>query len=547
MSFWEPRIDLDLNEGENALFIIRRHWFMLVRNAFLPALLSIGALGLAFFRSIGGTVLVPGVKDSGVLNAVTVGLIIVAIAVAIIWQRTSDAAAKKKKPLSRLFNGLFVLGIVLLFGLAYFSFDGGAIVYVDDVGVLRNDPANIVLYVIGALALLYLGIVVLDWRDDSLILTNERVVLDDEEFIFRHTLQQIRIDDVQQVLMKQDTYLGVLFGYGQLTVQSFSLQRIDMEFASYPQEMQRRISNETNRARKDAEPNLLRRLIQEQIYDQKAQQVIKRNPIRVHERGRWRTGIVGWLFPPNPQIDLKTGTITWRPAWLYVLVAVLRPFLVLVAALLLLAFVLQRGLVPAAFALPIAAIAVLACAARIFWLREELVNDVYILTPREIIDVDKRPFGPVSRRSAPLDRVQNISFDINFVENVFGFGTVKIQTGGTGDFTFNHVPDPRDVQATINDYLSEFKKQAQARALQNSLDILREYHAIQKDVGEVYDSERLTALVREQMKVQGIAPAPDTAGGLGLSRAARVYTHVAARVELLRLLRRVRQRPENTP
>ena len=82
-------------------------------------------------------------------------------------------------------------------------------------------------------------------------------------------------------------------------------------------------------------------------------------------------------------------------------------------------------------------------------------NDKYVLNLQSIlIDVDKKPFGPESSRRAPLTAIQNIEFDVSFIESILGYGDVIIETaGGGGKFTFNHVPDRRGVQATINDYL----------------------------------------------------------------------------------------------
>jgi uncharacterized membrane protein YdbT with pleckstrin-like domain len=185
----------------------------------------------------------------------------------------------------------------------------------------------------------------------------------------------------------------------------------------------------------------------------------------------------------------------------------------------------------------------------IFWLREEYVNDVYILNRREIIDVDRRPFGPVNRRSAPIDRIQNISFDIKFVEQLLGFGTVRIQTGGSGDFSFNHVPDPRGVQATINDYLTDFKKTSEERALQNSVEVFREYHALQREKGELMDRPSIDRAMDDKARMAVDSYAAEVAPiqiALQVRQALRAQARAERRERVRRLMLR-RRSPGDEP
>jgi len=142
------------------------------------------------------------------------------------------------------------------------------------------------------------------------------------------------------------------------------------------------------------------------------------------------------------------------------------------------------------------------------WIREEHENDKFILNIREIIDVDKKPFGPESSRRAPLSAIQNIEFDVSFIESILGYGDVLITTaGGAGKFTFEHVPDPRGVQATINNYLSYFKRRETERNLKGTLDLLQQYHTLQIEHGElindnIINNEAVMSLIASQVEAQ---------------------------------------------
>ena len=108
-----------------------------------------------------------------------------------------------------------------------------------------------------------------------------------------------------------------------------------------------------------------------------------------------------------------------------------------------------------------------------------------------------------------------------------------IVTGGAGGkFTFKHVPDPRGVESTINDYLTDFRKREKEQQQQATLDLLKQYHVAQGAHNELMDQERVAALIAEQVSAQ-----------LAQSQAAEAGDNdfrVAVRNELWRMLRRRR-------
>jgi Bacterial PH domain len=493
MAIWDPEITLELDEGEYVIAMCRHHWLLLVADELIPLIVAVLAGGAAAFRAAGGGFFGsdPGmVQQLDWVNFALIGMLAVLIG---FWVRDMDVLAKKKskqKPPIDLTWALQI-GILLMLVLIWYRYQGGRVIDINPERAAAFDLINIVLMVIAGIAVLAMGYIALDWRDDALILTNTRIILDKEEFLVRHVQQQILLVDVQQVVMRQSTYPQVIFGYGALMIQSFSLKKINFDFATRPQFMESCIKQELTKIRRSVEPNLIKRLIEERVYDEKKGHALAAKKLYVETKGADRTGVLAWLFPANPQIDEKSGQITWRPSSVYVALQLLKPFGIWLG--------FTFGAAAVATFLPellwvgvvIWLVATLVCGAWIFWLREEFVEDVYILNRREIIDVDRRPFGPVNRRSAPIDRIQNISFDVSFIEQMLGFGTVKVQTGGSGDFSFNHVPDPRGVQAMLNDYLTDFKKSADERSMQNSIDVFREYHSLQRDKGELMDREEI--------------------------------------------------------
>jgi hypothetical protein len=87
------------------------------------------------------------------------------------------------------------------------------------------------------------------------------------------------------------------------------------------------------------------------------------------------------------------------------------------------------------------------------WLIYEIVdwsNDKFEVTPEQIIDLDRKPFGTESRNAAQLDNILGIEYRrIGLLGNIFNYGSVYITIGGT-KLIFEDVIDPASVQSDID-------------------------------------------------------------------------------------------------
>ncbi|HET9224188.1 MAG TPA: PH domain-containing protein [Roseiflexaceae bacterium] len=528
MPLLEPKIDLELDEGEQILHLARRHWIVLVQRAIIPALIGLAAFALGMFRAVGGRFVVSGVTSGGqfdIVNLLLIGLIVLLV---VLWQVWAPPKPKR----SWLYSVPYIIGIGALVLALLFRYQGGRLLHIDPYSSGTSDTFTFLLFVTVIVMAAIVAYVVIDWANDFLILTNVRVVYDDQQLLVRHVQQQMLISDIQQVNLIQNTYLQYWLGYGALNIRSFSPRTLFFGNAAHPKVLQDKILAEVNKLRRQTEPELLRQMIEDQIYSDKPLPK-PRLAIQVHETH----GPLPWLFHPNPEIDYEREQVIWRPFWVFMVLEMLRPigtFLILALALV---FLVRLGLISPGLALAIGFPGLLACAFWAFWVYEEHENDIYILTRQNITDVDKQPFGPESRRVAPLGAIQDISFRVGFwealLQNLFnmGFGDVLVKTGGAagGDFTFRHVPDPRGVQATLNDYLTDFRKREKERSLQDALALLKQYHVLQSRHGELMSDERIAALIDEKIAAQLAQPQAVTIQS--------ETTRGAARGELIRALR----------
>jgi hypothetical protein len=76
-------------------------------------------------------------------------------------------------------------------------------------------------------------------------------------------------------------------------------------------------------------------------------------------------------------------------------------------------------------------------------------NDIYQVTPDQIVDVTRAPFGTEDRKAAPLENILSTEYKrTGILGMLFNFGSVMIMVGGA-QFRFEDVADPPSVQQDI--------------------------------------------------------------------------------------------------
>jgi len=523
-------------EGEEILHRTSRHWIVLLMRGFVPLLITLLSGALAFYRFIGGTFIQPGVRRAGQFGPVEIILVALIAAVLFFWQRSAAIRAKNKKKKSTL--GIeflpelpYLFGVGLLGLMLYFRLQGGEVFYIQPFSTPRTDLFNQLLLLFSFISLIVLVYIAIDWSNDFLILTSTRVIFEDTELLVRQIQQELVIENIQQVNVRADSYLAYLLGYfrnwtqrlmrwlrlrskpadqvqavyAKIIVGSYSPQTLIFEYADHPYEMQGKINGEVNKLRRQQNVETLRNLIENQVYQgQPPKSAMPQIEVDIQEV----TGLFGWFFHPNPEVKPDSGfdALTWRPVTLFMLQAIARPYFSFLLPALALWVFTRLGLLSPAAALLIGIFIAIVTLFWGLWIREEHENDKFILNIREVVDVDKKPFGPESSRRAPLSAIQNIEFDVSFIESLLGYGDVIITTaGGAGKFTFEHVPDPRGVQATINNYLSYYKRRETERNLKGTLDLLEQYHKLQLEHQELIGdnliaNEAVVALISSQVE-----------------------------------------------
>lgn len=476
---------VQLGPGEEILHEIGRHWIVLLTRLILPGIALLTFVGLALYRAAGGTFLVRTADEQVGLDLFNWLLVIAVVAITLAW----FALYVRGKKTQNTRSALIAIGLVLL-GLVWFRFNGGRLFFLDPdlYSGQGTDLLNWALIGLSLISLFLVWITFYDWLNDELILTNQRVVYDNDMVFIPRLLEQrvqeqIFLEDIQGVDYKTVTYPQHVLKYGTITVRSARIGgNIAFESAAGAEEMQKRIMDQVRALQKRMSTENYDRLIEERVYGVKTPK--KKFDLRVKQsQGVLR---VNWLVPANPEFNEDNGTYTWRAHWLFQLLALVDSFVLLTVGMIGVAVAQRIFALESLATAGLIVLVLLAFIARAAWKNEDYNNDKYILSPTNVVDIEKLPFGPEDRRQSSLSSITNVSFKTTFISNLIGYGDVILETAGAGGkFTFDNVPRPNDVVSVINDYIVNFKRDEKARSLNDTLELLSRYHEAQKRHNEL--------------------------------------------------------------
>jgi hypothetical protein len=316
-----------------------------------------------------------------------------------------------------------------------------------------------------------LGWGVLDYLNDYLIVTNRRVVRQEEVILLKQWRQEAALEQIQNVDVSTD-FWGNLLDYGNLVIRTAGTAgAIAFDIVGNAASIRTAIFDQRSRRQRHvlAEgKGVIQRMLEGRLGLRLhlPDRVYQDLPSRTEtvQRRWWRL-----LWPDfrdsKTEQERNTNHIIWRKHWFILMTQLLGPLLFLGAILLL--FVGQSfgwiGALHEAFlALDlILALAGLVDLGLIGWIIADWRNDTYEVTTEVLIDIEKKPlFFSESRREARLGDIENIEVSVPTpLHYLLDFGNVRLQTAAQqGDFTFDWVPDPRRVAAEIQRRIGEFRR-----------------------------------------------------------------------------------------
>ena len=125
-------------------------------------------------------------------------------------------------------------------------------------------------------------------------------------------------------------------------------------------------------------------------------------------------------------------------------------------------------------------------------------NDRFQITDKQLLDLDRKPFGRETKRSAMLENILSLDYSReNIIQRIFDFGTVAVNVGDT-QLDFEHVARPISVQNEIferyNAVIRENELAESRRRQDDMVEFLAAYHEENKTDFIPPDEEETQAL-----------------------------------------------------
>ena len=322
---------------------------------------------------------------------------------------------------------------------------------------------NLLLSIPGALiagiSILWSAWVWVDWGNDFYVVTNQRAVWQEKIVLMYESRNEAPLDAVLSVNLRTD-FIQRIWGSGNIIINTYT-GNIVMKNVDKPEQLIDVIEEYWQRAQKRAtheEQEMRVRMIRESIGIEEQE---KPDSGRSGSRQKTNPGVFQKIFNFLKTRYEEDGVVTYRKHWFVLLRRSWKIgiFLTATTISLIWSFLNPNNY----FAIIVTLIIAANFIATLFFLYQivDWGNDIYQLTDRHIFDIDRKPLGQDSRKSAPLERILNTSVEQNFWQRFLNYGTVLINVG-EAKFTFDGVISPTLVQQEIFQRYHARKQQLEA-------------------------------------------------------------------------------------
>ncbi|WP_110513510.1 PH domain-containing protein [Herpetosiphon llansteffanensis] len=364
------------------------------------------------------------------------------------------------------------------------------IIFLWRVSIVGIDTLNTVLFGAGTIFFFAMIYSYFDWRNDALVVTNQRVISYNSRFLISVQRNELYVREIEDVKTVTESVFSRYFDYGEIEVQTASrLRNIAFLGIVNPTLVRDTILEFVEPVKEEEQVGRVEQIVRAKVLKQGVMPSLPplSDFIPPEQTGRTLLGII----PPSPEV--RGNSIIWRKHWLFLFVEAANPILLFLILNLSWSLLIGNDFIRSGGSLLILAVLDLFCIA---WLIYEVIdwrNDEYIVTPINIIDIERKPLGRETKRETTWDKIQNISLNQeNLWARILKYGDVELFTAGQNEnFTFRGVAAPDSVLAVISDYRDQFEQRARDRDFDSTLMLLQHYHKLQREELQVlFDDHR---------------------------------------------------------
>lgn len=310
---------------------------------------------------------------------------------------------------------------------------------------------------------------IIDWSNDYYIVTNQRVVWVERVIGIYDSRQEVPLGTILSVNVETDL-IGRALDYGNVAVRTF-VGNIKFDYVDHPsqaadmiKEHWERTKSRGSQAQKDAMKNAIRAKLGLTVIKKQEEELPPL--VAAEDKEVQKKGLIRIVLANMFKLRVEDGgKVIYHKHWYILLQQMGRPLLFFLglAALMIVRIwslynnsneaILERlesgGFRPDAILVAIPLV-MLPFIGWMIWEYIDWKNDIFEVTPDEIIDLDKTPLGTEERRSAQIENILSTEYKREGLTGyLLNFGTVYIVVGGS-KLEFQDVLDPAGVQADIN-------------------------------------------------------------------------------------------------
>lgn len=293
----------------------------------------------------------------------------------------------------------------------------------------------------------------LEWSNDYFILTRDRVLMQRMLIGMFDSRQETPMSAVLSTGLER-SFIGRLFGFGSVTARAYTgnlslpnLPDPDLIFAIL-EYRRKTMGKEMRRAEQEGMESMLQNRLRS--LDQRVTQPLptQRNvEVTVNYYSGDFFDLLAKFF--NLRIE-KDGSVIYRTHWWMLVKKTFLPTLFLIGIIVMV--VLRLVGIFTFYETGVYLLAIIGAVIGWGWWFYRYLdwfNDVYIISPDQLVDVNRRPLGHEEKRSAPVKNIQTVEYERKgLIALLLNFGTVGIKIGNEM-FTFDNVYNPSAVQIEI--------------------------------------------------------------------------------------------------
>lgn len=316
------------------------------------------------------------------------------------------------------------------------------------------------------IGLVMFGLRIIDWYEDYFIITNRHLTHHEFELRrFRIRLVKIPVSQIQTVEVLKPSLIANILNIGSAIVTTSAiadrvlfdniddplavktiLERLTRQYQSIESAQSQAVLRQAIERHFGAEPQLTP-LDEDAAGPPRMRSQRRFGPFEAfHRRYGWRV--------------VEGSTITYRKSFVILLRMILGPLAVF-AFLTFLTGGMYYVQISTSVIAGVAGLLYLINFIWFIWQVENWRNDIFQVTDRFVIDIDRLPFGfGESRKQAAISNIQNIhATRPGFFPTLFNYGFVHIDTAGAqSDIVFEYVINPELIQSDIFQRLDDIKR-----------------------------------------------------------------------------------------